>query len=130
MNEISVKPSLEYLKTVSDERGSIVFMKNGSKLINLVEIKKGFSRGGHFHRFHSIHNLILGKVEYLEYNTKTNEERKAIYEAPYVISVPPLVAHLLTSIEDTLFVEIFEDEYQATEFPKYRKIVEQKLSNV
>ena len=119
--------NLEYLKTVSDERGSIIFMKNGSQLLNFVEIKKGFSRGGHFHKFQSTHNIISGKVEYLEYNIKTNEERTAIYEAPFVIDVPPFVAHLLTSLEDVLFVEIFNNEYQATEFPRYRKIVEKKI---
>ncbi|MGY5151468.1 MAG: hypothetical protein ACW9XA_04290 [Candidatus Nitrosopumilus sp. bin_6a] len=119
--------NLEYLKTVSDARGSIIFMKNWSKLLNFVEIKKGFSRGGHFHEFFSTHNLISGKVEYHEFNIKTNEERTDIYEAPFVIEVPPFVAHLLTAIEDVLFVETFDNEYQATEFPKYRKIVEEKL---
>jgi len=122
--------NLEYLKTVSDKRGSIIFMKNGPKLVNFVEIKKGFSRGGHFHEFQSLHNLISGKVEYLEFNTRTNEERKVIYEAPFVIDVPPFVAHLLTALEDVLFVEIFNNEYQATEFPKYRKIVEEKISKI
>ncbi len=127
---MSDKPNLEYLKTVSDERGSIIFMKNGSKLLNLVEIKKGFSRGGHFHKFQSLHNLISGKVEYLEFNTKTNEEISAIYEAPFVINVPSFVAHLLTALEDVLFVEIFDNEYQSTEFPKYRKIVEEKIQKI
>jgi len=127
---MSDKPKLEYLKTVSDERGSIIFMKHGSKLINFVEIKKGFSRGGHFHPFHSMHNLISGKVEYFEFNTKTNEEQKAILNAPFEINVPPFVAHLLTALEDVLFVEIFENKYQATNFPKYRKIVEKKISKI
>jgi hypothetical protein len=125
-----LKSGLEYIKTVSDKRGSIIFMKSGTKLINFVEIKEGFSRGGHFHQFHSTHNLILGQVDYLEYNTKTNEEKRAVYNAPQVIEVPPLVAHLLTATQDTLFVEIFENEYQATDFTKYRKIVEQKLSDI
>jgi len=127
---MSEKPNLEYLKTVSDERGSIIFMKKGSKLLNFVEIKTGFSRGGHFHEFHSTHNLISGKVEYHEFNTKTNQEKKVNYEAPFVIDVPPFVAHLLTAIEDTIFIEIFENEYQATDFPKYRKIVKEKISNI
>jgi len=127
---MSEKANLEYLKTVSDERGSIIFMKKGSKLLNFVEIKTGFSRGGHFHKFHSTHNLISGKVEYIEFNTKTNQEQKANYEAPYIIDVPPFVAHLLTAIEDTIFIEIFENQYQATDFPKYRKIVEEKFSNI
>lgn len=127
---MNVKTGLEYLKTVTDERGSIIFMKNGSKLLNLVEIKKGYSRGGHFHEFRSIHNLILGKVEYHEFNTKTNEEKTSICESPYVIDVPPYVAHLLTALEDIIFIEIFDTEYSATEFPKFRKIVEDGMKKI
>ncbi|MEK9774464.1 MAG: hypothetical protein VW298_02500 [Candidatus Woesearchaeota archaeon] len=51
-----------------------------------------------------------------------------IFNAPHVINVPPYVAHLLTAKMDSYFVEIFENEYQAIDFPKYRKIVEKDLS--
>jgi hypothetical protein len=125
---MTIKSNLEYLKTVSDKRGTIIFMKNGPNFLNLVEIKQGFSRGGHFHPFHSSHNLISGKVEYMEFNTKTHKEKKMIYHSPYNIDVPPFVAHLLTAIDDVLFLEIFKNNYQDTIFPKYRKIVEQKIS--
>jgi len=118
----------EYLKTVSDERGSLIFMKNNSHLLNFVEIKKGFSRGGHFHNFFSTHNIISGKVEYLEYDTKTNVERKEIYTTPSIIDVRPFVAHLLTALEDVLFVENFGEKYTTTYFPRYRKIVDEKIS--
>ena len=125
---MTIKSNLEYLKTVSDKRGTIIFMKNGLNFLNLVEIKQGFSRGGHFHPFHSSHNLISGKVEYMEFNTKTLKEKKTIYDSPYNIDVPPFVAHLLTALDDVLFLEIFKNKYQDTIFPKYRKIVEQKIS--
>ena len=125
---MTIKSNLEYLKTVSDKRGTIIFMKNGPNFLNLVEIKQGFSRGGHFHPFNSSHNLISGKVEYMEFNTKTHKEKKMIYDSPYNIDVPPFVAHLLTAIDDVLFLEIFKNNYQDTIFPKYRKIVEQKIS--
>ena len=42
--------------------------------------------------------------------------------------VPPFVAHLLTAIDDVLFIELFKNKYEDTIFPKYRKIVEQKIS--
>ena len=60
------EPNLQYLKTISDKRGTIIFMKNSRIFLNFVEIKQGFSRGGHFHPFTSSHNLISGKVEYME----------------------------------------------------------------
>jgi len=121
------EPNLQYLKTISDKRGTIIFMKNSRIFLNLVEIKQGFSRGGHFHPFTSSHNLISGKVEYMEFNTITLEEKKVVYEAPFEIVVPPYVAHLLTALDDVLFIEIFKNKYQDTIFPKYREIVNQKI---
>ena len=102
-------------------------MKNGQIFLNLVEIKQGFSRGGHYHPFTSSHNLILGKVEYMEFNTITLEEEKVICEAPFEIVVAPYVAHLLTALNDVLFIEIFKNKYDATIFPKYREIVNKKI---
>ena len=125
--KISIEPNLELLKTATDNRGTIIFMKNGPNFLNLVEIKKGFSRGGHFHPFSSSHNIISGKVEYMEFNTKTMQEKRVVYEAPFVIVVPPFIAHLLTALDDVLFVEFFKNKYQDTIFPKYRKIVEKKM---
>ena len=119
--------NLEYLKTVSDKRGTIIFMKNSQIFLNLVEIKQGFSRGGHYHPFTSSHNLILGKVECMEFNTITLEEKKVIREAPFEIVVAPYVAHLLTALNDVLFIEIFKNKYDATIFPKYREIVNKKI---
>jgi hypothetical protein len=127
IEKMSVKPNLEYLKTISDKRGTIIFMKNGINFLNLVEIKQGFSRGGHFHPFISSHNLISGTVEYMEFNTKTLKEKKVVYEAPFVIVVPPFVAHLLTALDDVLFIEMFKNKYNHTIFQKYRKIVDQKI---
>ena len=102
-------------------------MKNGQIFLNLVEIKQGFSRGGHYHPFTSSHNLILGKVEYMEFNTITLEEEKVICEAPFEIVVAPYVAHLLTALNDVLFIEIFKNKYDATIFPKYREIFNKKI---
>ena len=64
----------------------------------------------------------------MEFNTKTLKEKIIVYEAPHVIVVPPFVAHLLTAIDDVLFIELFKNKYEDTIFPKYRKIVEQKIS--
>ena len=122
-----IEPNLQYIKTISDKRGTIIFMKNGLNFLNLVEIKQGFSRGGHFHPFTSSHNLISGKIEYIEFNTKTLQEKKIVCESPFVIVTPPFIAHLITAIDDVLFIEIFKNKYQDTVFPKYRKIVEKKM---
>ena len=119
---------LSFEKEAGDIRGKVVFLSYGSKKINLVEIKKGFSRGGHYHTFETKHHVISGILEYREKNLNTGKEKIETISSPTVITVPPMVAHLLTALEDTVFAEEFEQDYSATEYPEYRKIVTQKLS--
>ena len=41
--------NIQFEKEVEDIRGKILFLSYGKKQINLVEIRKGFARGGHYH---------------------------------------------------------------------------------
>lgn len=119
---------LEFDKQVSDARGSILFLKYGQKSINIVEIKKGFARGGHYHTFETKHHVISGVLEYREKNIITNQETIQTITAPAIITVPPMAAHLLTAITDTMFAEEFGEGYSAIEYPEYRNIVMQKMT--
>lgn len=107
-----------------------MFFSYGKKQINLVEIKKDFSRGGHFHKFQTSHFLITGKIECREKNLVTNNEKIIIFEVPSIINVNENVPHLFTALEDSLFVEIFENGYSATDYHEYRQIVECKMNDV
>ena len=118
---------LNFEKETDDARGKILFLNYGDKKVNIVEIRKGFSRGGHYHTFKTRHFLLSGTIEYREKDLKTNEEKISKISAPTVIDVPPMRAHLLTALADTLFVEEFGENYSATEYPEYRKIVTQKI---
>ena len=118
---------LKFVKSVSDIRGTILFLSNGNQEINLVEIKKGYARGGHFHDYPTQHHLISGKIEYRETNLADKKESISIITAPSTIKVESRFAHLLTAIEDTLFLEIFPNGYSATNYPEYRKIVQEKM---
>ena len=106
---------LNFEKQVSDVRGAILFLKYGSKSINIVEIKKGFSRGGHYHSFETKHHILSGTIEYKEKNIQTNHETIKIICAPAVITVPSLAAHLLTALDDTLFAEEIGENYRSEE---------------
>lgn len=119
---------LQFEKEATDVRGTILFLKYEEKSINIVQIKKGFARGGHYHNFPSVHHLISGVIEYHETNIKTNQETIKIISSPATILVPPMAAHLLIALEDTVFAEEFGNDYSATEYPKYRDIVRQKMS--
>lgn len=114
-------------KIVEDVRGKLIVLSYGNKRSNVVEIKKGFSRGGHYHKFEQIHLLIIGKIEYKEENLVTHEEQIRIISAPSIIQVSPQTPHLFTALEDTVFIEIFDEPYEAVNYTKYRKMVEDKM---
>lgn len=121
---------LKFQKSVNDIRGRIIFCKYGDLFLNIVETKKGFSRGGHYHNFDSEHFLLSGKVEFREKNLVTNEEKISMINSPSVIKVISNSAHLLTALEDTLFVEYFENAYSATDYSEYRSVVIQKMTKI
>jgi len=118
---------LEFSKSVNDVRGTILFYSFGKLIIHFVETKKGFSRGGHYHKFKSDHMLLQGKIEFKELHLDTNMEQIRILSAPYIISVEPNVAHLLTALEDSLFLECFDTEYSAIDYIPYRNIINEKI---
>ncbi len=120
---------LEFIKSVSDILGTILFYSFGKSAINFVETKKGFSRGGHYHQFKSDHVLLQGKIEFRELNLNTNVEQIRILSAPYTISVEPNVAHLLTALEDSSFLECFDIKYYAVYYLPYGNIVNEKMKS-
>lgn len=119
--------TLEFNKSVSDIRGTILFCSFEKSTIHFVETKKGFSRGGHYHEFKSDHILIQGKIEFRELNLGTNMEQIRILSAPCTISVEPNIAHLLTALENSLFLECFDTDYSAVDYIPYRNIVDEKI---
>jgi hypothetical protein len=118
---------LEFNKSVSDIRGIILFCSFGKLIIHFVETKKGFSRGGHYHKFKSDHILLRGKIEFKELNLATNIEQIRVIHAPFTMSVDANTAHILTALEDSLFLEYFDSEYSAIDYLPYRKIVNKKI---
>ena len=119
---------LKFEKESGDIRGKIFFFSHKNKQINLLELKRGFSRGGHYHEFDSVHIIIGGKVEYHEENVDTRKERVMLVDSPMIIFTPSRNAHMITALEDTVFFEVFEQQYNAIEYPKYRSIVESKMN--
>ena len=119
--------NLQFEKQVEDKRGKIIFLSLGAKKINIVEIKKGFARGGHFHSFPSTHIIVYGKIELMEENLKNNVEQIKKISAPSIINVQSNTAHLFIALEDSMFIETFDCEYQAVDYLKYRKIVDERL---
>jgi len=112
---------------LEDSRGKIFFCKLGDKNINFIELKKGYARGGHYHKFNSKHIILSGKIKYLEKNLETNVESEKLINGPEIVLTKSKIAHMFIGIENSLFVEIFPDEYDAIYYPAYRKIIEDKM---
>jgi dTDP-4-dehydrorhamnose 3,5-epimerase-like enzyme len=119
--------NLQFEKQVEDKRGNILFLSLGTKKINIVEMKKGFARGGHFHNFPSTDIIVYGKIELREENLNNSVEQIKKISAPSIINIQQNTAHLFIALEDSMFVETFDGEYQASDYPKYRKIVDERL---
>ena len=119
--------NFQFEKQVEDKRGNILFLSLGTKKINIVEMKKGFARGGHFHNFPSTDIIVYGKIELREENLNNSVEQIKKISAPSIINIQQNTAHLFIALEDSMFVETFDGEYQASDYPKYRKIVDERL---
>jgi dTDP-4-dehydrorhamnose 3,5-epimerase-like enzyme len=115
-------------KVVEDPRGKLFVFRLGKMQVNLIEIRKGFSRGGHFHKTDTSHHVLVGKIEYRQEDSSGNgPETVCIFTAPCEIRVPANTAHMLTALEDSILVEVFSEEYEATNYPKYRSIIEASM---
>jgi len=122
--------NLKFEKELEDARGKMLFFSYGSKKINLMEIKKGFARGGHYYANEQLRIIVSGKIEYREENALTGNEKIRIVSSPDSILIPPNGAHLFVALEDTIFVEVFDEKAGRTSYPKYRQIVEEKMRHV
>lgn len=119
---------LFFEKQIEDIRGKILMSSYGKIHVNIVEIKKGFARGGHYHPYPQNHIIISGKIEYREENIITNKEQIMVIDTPQILFVPANTAHLFIALENTLFAETFDEEYDAITYPKYRNIVTEKMN--
>ncbi|MHB8545739.1 MAG: cupin domain-containing protein [Nitrosotalea sp.] len=117
-------------KQIEDARGKILIYSYGKNHVNLIEIKKGFARGGHYHPYPQNHIIISGRIEYREENIVTNEEKIVIIDKPEILLVPANAAHLFIALEDAIFVETYDEKYDATNYPKYRNIVEERMNHI
>ena len=119
---------LKFDKTTEDRRGKIIWLSSELTKINIVEIRSGFARGGHYHNHETSHFLIYGKIEYRKKDIDTGKEKIEIVLPHKEIKIPPRIAHLLIALEDSVFVETITDINDVTIVPEYRKIVNESMN--
>lgn len=115
-----------FRKEIDDVRGTILFSEHKNGFVNLIEINKGFARGGHYHANDQNHFIFCGKVEISLKNINTGHETKRIISEPELIKIPAYTAHLFVADEYTVIAEFNDKPYEAINFDEYRKIVNEQ----
>ena len=118
---------MQFEKKDEDVRGKRWNFQDKSNLISLFEIKKGFVRGGEYHKNDVIHILISGKVEYRKENVLTQKEEIQILESYSLIHLPPKTSDLITALEDSIMIGVYKKEINKTFYKKHRQIVKEKM---
>ena len=118
---------MRVLKETEDRRGMIIWLESDGKEFHVVETKNGYSRGGHYHPYDSTHVLVSGQLIYRECDIKGEKEINKTVKTGATIFTAANRAHMITAIEDSVFIEIFGSPYKATDFLRYRKIVNDTL---
>jgi len=101
-------------KRWKEERGEFIQIAYQEAMNHLVafEIRKGFSRGDHYHeRKEEIFYIFGGKIKasFIDIDTLSKEER--ILEKGDKIRVKPRCGHLFYGLEDTLVIEYSPQVY-------------------
>ncbi len=97
----------------TDDRGDIVslFDEGDQKIASvlLITCKKGAIRANHYHKEDSHYSYMLsGKMEYIEEPPPGEKGKRegAIIEAGDMVYTPPMRAHKMTFLEDSVFIAL------------------------
>ena len=112
-----------------DKRGSIFRGDYKKKEIFLItEIKKGQSRGGHYHTNVVNHHVLRGKIIYKEIRLtkngkikKNQKESKKIVSGGKVITTPPYAAHIFIGLENSIIFEASGGKKKSITYQPYRE---------
>ena len=112
-----------------DKRGSIFRGDYKKKEIFLItEIKKGQSRGGHYHTNVVNHHVLRGKIMYKEIRLtkngkikKNQKESKKIVSGGKVITTPPYPAHIFFGLENSIIFAASGGKKKSITYQPYRE---------
>jgi dTDP-4-dehydrorhamnose 3,5-epimerase-like enzyme len=119
MNKVSVKKlpdikDLQGAKRWEEERGEFIQIAYQEVIKHLAafEIRKGFSRGNHYHeKKEEVFYVFQGKIKasFMDMDTLQKEER--VLEKGDKIRVKTRCGHLFYSLEDTVVIEYSPQVY-------------------
>lgn len=100
-----------------DERGMIFDLvdKESIRHIGMLTCKKGSVRGSHYHKLaKQITYILSGKLELTlkDMKDKDAELQTVVMGKGDIVNIPPMVAHSLKALEDTIFL-VFTDKQRS-----------------
>lgn len=91
-----------------DERGLLVqLVREGYKQVNVVTSKKGYKRGGHYHKLnHEVFYIVRGAVDV----TARCDGKEEIhhFEVGDMFDIPPMVSHDFDFLDDTILIGLYD----------------------
>jgi len=102
-------------KRWEEERGEFVQIAYQEEIhhLALFEIRKGFTRGDHYHRKkEEIFYIFHGRLRALFMDMETLQKEERVFEAGDKIKIAPLCGHLFNGLEDTWVVEYSPQVYE------------------
>ena len=101
-------------KRWEEERGEFVQISYQEEIwhLALFEIRKGFSRGSHYHEAkEEIFYVVSGKIRALFLDMDNLQNEEVILEKGDKIRIKPRCGHIFHGLEDTLVVEYSPQVY-------------------
>jgi dTDP-4-dehydrorhamnose 3,5-epimerase-like enzyme len=95
-------------KRWEEERGEFVQIsyKEEMRHLAIFEIRKGFSRGNHYHeKKGEIFYVVKGKIRALLVDMDTVQKEEDVFEKGDKIRIKPRCGHIFFGLEDSLIVE-------------------------
>ena len=102
-------------KRWTEERGEFVQISYQEEIrhLALFEIRKGFSRGGHYHaKKEEIFYIVSGKIKARLWDLDTQEKEEGVFEKGDRVRIQPRCGHLFDALKDAVVVEYSPQVYE------------------
>jgi len=103
------------VKRWEEEKGEFIQIAYQEEIhhIALFEIRKGFSRGNHYHRKkEEIFYVFRGKLKTLFMDMESLQKEERVLEKGEKIRIKPLCGHFFYALEDALLAEYSPQVYE------------------
>jgi dTDP-4-dehydrorhamnose 3,5-epimerase-like enzyme len=115
IEKLPVTKEIQGAKRWEEERGEFVQVAYGEAMRHLAafEIRKGYSRGNHYHeKKEEIFYIFQGKIKVSFIDIDTLQKEGLIVEKGDRIRIQPRCGHLFYGLEDTLVIEYSPQLYE------------------